>query len=210
MDQTINGIIAQCDFGDQRLTRRAVSIGEALWTKYGSPLSTIFQEAGDLKRAYEFFANPKTSFQQVTQPYHASTATKIAELPIVLAVGDTTYLDYKEIREKTSEYGPIGNGGNGLILHSTLAVHPDNGQPLGLLAEKLWHREHQASKKLTMQQKKKMTFKLKPFYGGTPIVGVSRNITKSKSQDAKPKAIPNFRDQKRPTHSPSIFGQSWQ
>jgi len=33
----------------------------------------------------------------------------------VLAVGDTTYLDYKQIIAKRDGYGPIGNGGNGLI-----------------------------------------------------------------------------------------------
>jgi len=44
-------------------------------------------------------------------------------LPVVLAVGDTTYLD-KQIIAKRDGYGPIGNGGNGLILHTNLAVEP--------------------------------------------------------------------------------------
>ncbi len=79
----------------------------------------IFERASDLKRAYEFFANPKTSLSSVCQPYHLQTAAQIKALPIVLAVGDTTYLDYKKILEKRAEYGTIGNGGNGLILHST-------------------------------------------------------------------------------------------
>jgi len=43
-------------------------------------------------------------------------------LPVV-AVGDTTYLDYKQIIAKRDGYGPIGNGG-GLILHTNLAVEP--------------------------------------------------------------------------------------
>ncbi len=60
---------------------------------------------------------------------------------MLLSVGDTTFLDYDKILVKRDEYGPIGSGGNGLILHSSLAVHPDSGQPLGLLWEKLWKRE---------------------------------------------------------------------
>ncbi len=115
----------------------------------------IFERASDLKRAYEFFANPKTSLNSVCQPYHLQTAEQIKELSIVLAVGDTTYLDYKKILEKRAEYGPIGNGGNGLILHSTLAVNGENGQPIGLLTEKLWHRNHEESKSLTQKQKQK-------------------------------------------------------
>ena len=39
-------------------------------------------------------------------------------------------------------YGPQGNGGNGLLLHSALAIDPECGQPLGLLWQKQWHRKH--------------------------------------------------------------------
>ena len=134
-----------CDFGDKRLTNRAVLIAEALKVKYGEPLSQIFQSASDLKRGYEFFSNPKTTFEKLTQPSFKQTSLEIYGIPIVLAVGDTTYLDYKKILEKRDDYGPTGNGGNGLILHSSLALDPDFGQPLGLLWEKLWHRQHKAS-----------------------------------------------------------------
>ena len=48
-------------------------------------------------------------------------------VPVILAVGDTTFLDYKNIKAKRDGYGPIGNGGNGLILHTTLAVKPEQG-----------------------------------------------------------------------------------
>ena len=143
MNQDKNSIAAKCHFGDQRLTNRAVLIESTLSVKYGKPLSSVFERASDLKRAYEFFANAKTSFTSVSEPYYQATADLISELPIVLAVGDTSYLDYKKILEKREEYGPIGNGGNGLILHSALAVNADNGQPMGLLWSKLWHREHE-------------------------------------------------------------------
>lgn len=43
-------------------------------------------------------------------------------------MGDTTFLDYKNIKAKREGYGPIGNGGNGLILHTTLAIEPEQGQ----------------------------------------------------------------------------------
>ena len=46
---------------------------------------------------------------------------------IVLSVGDTTYLDYGSIKAKREGYGPTGNGGNGLILHSALAIAPEQG-----------------------------------------------------------------------------------
>ena len=159
MNQGQNLTTAKCYFGDQRLTQRAVLIEEKLAVKYGKPLSSVFSGASELKRAYEFFANKKTCFNKVTEPSHQKTASGLSELAIVLAVGDTTYLDYKEILEKREEYGPIGNGGNGLILHSVLAINADNGQPMGLLWEKLWHREHkQSNARKTKKQKKKQLF----------------------------------------------------
>lgn len=69
------------------------------------------------------------------------SATEVSQLPVVLSVGDTTYLDYAKILAKREGYGPQGKGGNGLLLHSALAVDPEQGQPLGLLWQKLWHRQ---------------------------------------------------------------------
>jgi hypothetical protein len=165
MTPLANFSLAECDFGDERLTKRAIKIGEALSLKYGQPLSQVFGNASDLKRTYEFLTNPKTSFEKVIQPNHRKTAEQISELPIVLAVGDTTYLDYNSIVSKREEYGPIGNGGNGLILHSALAINPENGQPWGLLWEKLWHREHKQNKETQLQtaakaRKKRKTAKI--------------------------------------------------
>lgn len=70
----------------------------------------------------------------------------MSEQAVALSVGDTTYLDYREIAKKRDGYGPQGNGesggsgGNGLLLHSALAVEPETGQPQGLLWQKLWNR----------------------------------------------------------------------
>lgn len=69
------------------------------------------------------------------------TAETVAVQDLVLCVGDTTFLDYGRIEAKKAGYGPIGKGGNGLILHSALAIEPENGQSVGLLWQKLWNRE---------------------------------------------------------------------
>ena len=75
------------------------------------------------------------------EPHCQMTAETVAEHDIVLCVGDTTFLDYGSITAKKEGYGPIGKGGNGLILHSALAIEPQNGQSMGLLWQKLWNRE---------------------------------------------------------------------
>lgn len=48
-----------CQLGDRRLNRRALSIGKVLSQKFGQALSTIFESTKELKRAYEFSLIPK-------------------------------------------------------------------------------------------------------------------------------------------------------
>jgi hypothetical protein len=139
---------ADCQLGDKRLNQRALLIGKPLVVGFGQALSIIFKEEDPLKRAYEFFANPKAQLNKLTQPDRENTASVAQNLEVVLAVGDTTYLDYKNIKAKREGYGPIGNGGNGLIVHTTLAVEPLQGQSIGLLWHKLWHRQPKAKPRL--------------------------------------------------------------
>ena len=75
-------------------------------------------------------------------PHCKMTASLVEDQAVVLSVGDTTYLDYGKILAKRDGYGPQGKGGNGLLLHSALVVEPEQGQPLGLLWQKLWNRRH--------------------------------------------------------------------
>jgi hypothetical protein len=63
------------------------------------------------------------------------TARTVSREDIVLSVGDTTFLDYRKILVEQDGYGPQGNG---LLLHSAMAVDPEKGQPLGLLWQKMW------------------------------------------------------------------------
>ena len=142
------------DLGDKRLDERAKLISNRLRNKYGQPLSKVFRKSSELKRAYEFFANAKTSFEKIVELSHYQTANRVKNLPLILSVGDTSFLDYKKIKIKREEYGPIGNGGNGLILHSSLAVDPNSGQPLGLLSSKLWKREPKIKTKKKIKKSK--------------------------------------------------------
>jgi len=84
------------------------------------------------------------------------TIAAAEQYQVILSIGDTTFLDYRTIKVKKGGYGPTGSGGNGLILHSALAIEAQQGQTLGLLWQKLWHREHkpQPPKDETPEQKK--------------------------------------------------------
>jgi hypothetical protein len=99
------------------------------------------------------------------------TSEAVEGYKVVLSVGDTTYLDYGNIKVKREGYGPTGNGGNGLILHSALAIAPEQGQVIGMLWQKLWNREHKdkiprdetAEAKKQRQSNARKTARQRPF-----------------------------------------------
>lgn len=155
---------ANCPLGDKRLQKRAHCIGQALMDRFGLSLSMAFADSNKLKRAYEFFANTKVMFSALTQPHREGITQDCSTMPVVLAVGDTTYLDYKTIKAKKEGFGPIANGGQGLILHSSIAVEPEQGQPLGILWQKLWHRPNEAKtgdRNIKLSRKQKQAAKRK-------------------------------------------------
>ncbi|MEM9907509.1 MAG: IS4 family transposase [Cyanobacteria bacterium P01_D01_bin.44] len=99
------------------------------------------------------------------------TAQSVSLQTVVLCVGDTTYLDYGGILTKRDGYGPQGNGGNGLLLHSALAIDPEAGQPFGLLWQKLWNRQHRAQPPAdeTPEQKKQRRAKARKAKRARPF-----------------------------------------
>jgi hypothetical protein len=100
------------------------------------------------------------------------TASNVSKQDVVLSVGDTTYLDYCKILAKQDGYGPQGKGGNGLLLHSAMAVEPEQGQPMGLLWQKMWNREHRAKPPAneTPEQKKERQAKTRKENRSRPFV----------------------------------------
>lgn len=99
------------------------------------------------------------------------TIAAAEEYEVILSVGDTTYFDDRGIKEKKEGYGPTGNGGNGLILHSSLAIEPEQGQTLGLLWQKLGNREPKPKppKDETPEQKKQRQKSARKSAGQRPF-----------------------------------------
>ena len=119
---------------DQRLVKRA----QIIMTQLGErPAASLPQACGgwsELKAAYRFLDNPAVEPQQLLAAHTQATVGRMQEQAIVLALQDTTALNYSHHPE-TAGLGPIGNNRDktrGLLLHSTLAVTVA-GAPLGFL-----------------------------------------------------------------------------
>ena len=126
------------DLGDERLNQRLLVLAETFGAQ---PEAAINQASADwqaTKAAYAFFANPKAQPADILLPHQQRTLERMAAYPFVLAVQDTSFLNYTH-HPATSGLGPIGGGQRGLVMHSTLAFTPQ-GLPLGLLDQQLWAR----------------------------------------------------------------------
>lgn len=125
---------ANVQLPDRRLNRRLCMIANAFAQK---PTASIPQACGSwtqAKGAYRFFENDAIKASSIRQAHHQATLQRVRSHPIVLAIQDTTTLNYSA-HPATEGLGPIGSGSPktiGLLLHSTLAVTP-TGQPLGFL-----------------------------------------------------------------------------
>lgn len=94
------------------------------------------------KAAYRFFDHGGFTMQDLLAGHSQATARRLGREPVVLAVQDTTSVNYTA-HAATTGLGPIGNcadGPQGLELHSTLAFTPA-GVPLGLVDVQCWARD---------------------------------------------------------------------
>jgi len=123
---------ARVDLGDQRLNRRALVIGGKMAAQPEASLPNQMGSRAALRGAYRLFNHPAVSLAALLTPHWQATVEAAGQAALVLMVEDTTELDYTA-HPHTRGLGPIGDGrGQGLLLHSTLAVLPDTRSVLGL------------------------------------------------------------------------------
>jgi len=126
------------DLGDARLNQRLLSMAEAFGAQPQAPINQACSDWQATKAAYAFFANPTVRVDEVLAPHQQRTLERMMAYPLVLAVQDTTYINYTH-HPATPGLGPIGGGQRGLVMHSTMSFTPQ-GLPLGILAQQIWAR----------------------------------------------------------------------
>jgi hypothetical protein len=138
------------EFFDNRLKDRLHIIARDF---FAQPGSLIPQAAGGsiarAKAAYRFFNNKRIDMDELLNSHIEMTAQRIKEHNIVLAVQDTTILNYTS-HPATEGLGLINSiakpRAKGLILHATMAFTPE-GCPLGLLDAQCWARTNPGKSK---------------------------------------------------------------
>lgn len=131
--------------GDARLEARLQELARDF---YARPCAQIPQACGTrakTKAAYRFFEHEQTGMQAILRSHYEASAARAKEHAVVLAVQDTTSLNY-DAQPAIENLGPIGTRADswyGLLVHETMAFTP-TGLALGLLDVQCWARDGQA------------------------------------------------------------------
>src|SRR5690349_14762500 len=125
--------LADAALGDSRRTDRLVELAGQLARQPDRSLPAACADAAQLKAAYHFFSNARVLPQAILAAHVVRTQERMAAAPVVLAVQDTTELDYST-HQATTGLGALNDAQQrGMLVHTTLALTPER-VPLGLLA----------------------------------------------------------------------------
>ena len=131
---------AEADLGDARRTQRLLELATVLAQRPTASLPEACGSRAQLKAAYRFFDNDAIDPQDLLASHVEATTARLAAVPLVLAVQDTTELDWTA-HPATTGLGPLAHPAHqGLHVHTTLALTPER-VPLGLLAQQVWARD---------------------------------------------------------------------
>ena len=138
------------NIGDKRLNKRAIKVAGDLSNQLSAPINQASQDWKSTKAAYNFFDNDKVEPDKIYAPHIENTVARMKNYETVLAIQDTTSLNYGS-HEAVKGLGHIGKEGTrGFMQHNTLIVTTD-GLPLGLIDQLVWTRTE------TIEEKKKNT-----------------------------------------------------
>lgn len=127
--------------GDARRTARLMTLVETLGTHPAQSIPDACDgDRAAIKAAYRFFESEAINPDAILVAQRDATVGRCAAYPLILAVQDTTELNF------TSHPGTQGLGHlraaqqQGFLVHSVLALSP-TGVPLGLLQQQRWARD---------------------------------------------------------------------
>jgi hypothetical protein len=126
--------------GDERRTRRLVQLASGAASAVGAALSGVCGRSG-AQAVSRLLDCSKATLESVTKPHVMQTTKRCAGHGRVLAIQDTTVLDFST-HHAIEGIGPVSHlaHNRGLLMHSVLCVD-ENRVPLGFLGLQIWARK---------------------------------------------------------------------
>jgi hypothetical protein len=128
------------ELGDVRRQKRLIRIVSDLAAQ---PNASVPQASGNLaatQAAYEFWQSPYIKPEAIASSHQRSTIERVKQQPIVIAIQDTTELNFTH-HPANRGMGYLDNAkAQGLKVHSVFCSSA-NGIPLGVLHQQVWARD---------------------------------------------------------------------
>ncbi len=140
--------------GDQRLNKRAASLLSTLGKRPNLSIPAACKGRAELKAAYGFCNNDRTSFDNILQPHCQRTRQRMAEHKVVLLPQDTTEIDVTRPKQEVTGAGDLDGARRGFLLHIMQAFTPQ-GTPLGTVWAEILNRTDGVSARLSTAEKQR-------------------------------------------------------
>ena len=123
----------RCSHSDGRIRDRIVRMGRSWLRCLGKGLPVIFPEKAEQKAAYRLLSNEKVTMDHILDGHKAMLVERCGLEQTVLAIQDTTTVNYDLLTatEGLVGLGGGGKGSSGVVAHTGLAVTLA-GRPLGV------------------------------------------------------------------------------
>ena len=148
IDETADWAVTEwgdVDLGDARSTRRLLMYGKS---RFAKPTATLPLSCGTIaatKAAYRLLNQPEATLDELLSTHRESALARAARESVILAIQDTTSLNFTSL-EETTGLGPIAankggaNATRGLMMHNMMLAST-GGTPFGLLDVNCWARD---------------------------------------------------------------------
>lgn len=131
------------NFGDKRLNNRLSTLCNQLEEAGEDSLSSMLSNKGQLKAYYRFINNPKIRNSMLVDVFGAFSLEEVEDESVILALQDTTELDYTGKRSASNVGCMEYINRRGLYLHNHLLINK-LGVPLGLFSQRFIQRSDES------------------------------------------------------------------
>lgn len=134
--------LATLDLGDVRRNARIKKLVTHMADRPGGSIPQTFETHAETMAAYRALGSEATDADAILEAAQAACLDRVRQEPLVLAIQDTTELDFTH-HPGTTGMGRLkkaDQGARGCLVHTVLAVSAD-GEPLGHWWQKLWTRD---------------------------------------------------------------------
>ena len=131
--------------GDRRRTSRLVTFARQLFADARASIPMATRTWADARAAYRLMSNAAISHDAVLAPHSAATAQRCGGRRRLAVVQDTTHCSF-DGRVGREDLGPVDTTGqtDGFMCHTALVADLETGEPLGVLAQRVWARSQTA------------------------------------------------------------------